>query len=157
MCQPCNIGGTGSQLSASGFLGRGPAERVTFDGVTYGPGTVSFADIWTSQVFVPFPLPATGTDGVFSVEGPFSWRGHAELGIFPDLKGLVVLMGSGTARLTFAPESTPGNIQIVSARYDFQGPAPTPEPASMLLLGSGLVLISSRSFQRSLKRLSRHP
>jgi hypothetical protein len=63
----------------------------------------------------------------------------------------VGLFGSGTATLTFSPWAAfPGAFTLDSLRYDLSSEASaTPEPASMLLLATGLVgLVGARRRQR---------
>ena len=50
------------------------------------------------------------------------------------------LFGSATARVAFAPHAVfPGAFNVERLTYDFEAAAgPAPEPASMLLLGTGL-------------------
>ena len=78
-------------------------------------------------------LPANFTGGALTA--PFSFTGS--LMFLPGI-GNVDLTGQGTATLTFSPYPNgafPGAFSLTAARYDF---AATPEPASLLLLATGL-------------------
>jgi hypothetical protein len=59
------------------------------------------------------------------------------------------LTGSGFATLLFSPTAN-GTWHLDSARYDFGNPSPTPEPASLLLMGSGILALAA--FVRSRAR-----
>jgi hypothetical protein len=81
-------------------------------------------------------IPTTFTGGVLTAPFQFS-------GVFAVFNTGVVpinnLFGGGTASLTFTPyPNEPGAFLLSSARYEFDTAAPVPEPASMVLIGTGL-------------------
>jgi hypothetical protein len=58
----------------------------------------------------------------------------------------VALIGSGTATLdVIANQSGDALWELSSLRYDF---APTPEPATVLLVGTGMFALAARRYRR---------
>lgn len=100
---------------------------------------------WTGGM--PLPLGFEGG----TLTAPFSFTGsfHAD---GPPVGIILNLFGHGTATATFAQQPAfPGALVVQSLRYDFEPEAsPSPEPASMVLLGSGLAgLIAARRLRRA--------
>jgi hypothetical protein len=133
---PCSPGDRISLSAGSGDSDL-PA-RVTLDGQTFhiaggtahGSGFVAF----TGSFLVP---SFTGVEAV-SVFSPFSFFGLVNP---PGVAPGVQLVGGGTARVDLARVVTPEFGQtwdFQRAVYEFQTPAVVPEPATLILVGSGI-------------------
>jgi hypothetical protein len=116
---------------------------ATYEGIAYRPGNgidaASNVDArWSGSLLIP----ADFTGGM--VTAPFTFAGHFTIHGSATTPGVIVdLLGGGTATLTFTPspplllEQFPGTFSLTALRFDIEA-APVPEPASMLLIGSGL-------------------
>ena len=125
---------------------------VTYNGETFAnvgslSSTSSMRTDWTGSLSIP-----TGFSGG-TLTAPVALLGEfAFLNTTTFTTDRIPLLGTGTATLGFVPYSDefPNAFRVQSLRFDVaDAAAPTPEPASMLLLGTGLVgMAAARRRQR---------
>ena len=158
VCKPC--GAPGDAISLDAFVS-------TVDGV----GTVEFAGMkYTVGAMNPSPgdavvslqprggpviLPSLNPRASLSV--PFELGASSSLLLDNGGPGLVEvqLIGSGTATLdVIANQFGEPLWELSSLRYDF---APIPEPATVLLLGTGMFALAARRYGRRRSGSPEHP
>jgi hypothetical protein len=122
-------------------------------------GGASYSRLWLGGEFGlsgTALIPSNGPS-VFTVSFPFSVRPGSWLQGWTDAQGnnrafRIDLTGMGTGELTLTrfPDFSTSLYDARSVRLDFgpQSPAPTPEPATLLLCASGLVIASARRLRR---------
>ena len=123
------------------WTGLGVGGAVTFSGRQFHAGGIDpgvspkNAEILGVTWSGTLTLPSSFSGG--SVTAPFQFSGLVAV---PDGIGFhhIDLTGSGTATLTFGPSLNLGLFRLTAISYDFEDPAATPEPGSMVLLGTGL-------------------
>jgi hypothetical protein len=109
----------------------------TLGGTDY-EGTGSFS-IASRPVAVPTLASELATATTpFRFFGTFN--GQSAAGVSQTL----ALRGRGTASVTFGPSSRPGRTDWFQSIYDFDQFSSTPEPSTILLLGSAMALIGRR-------------
>ena len=118
---------------------------ATYQGETFTHVGSSFSGIDTSSMTVDWTgtlmLPADFAGGLATApllfNGTFYYSTIARPGLPPSP---LQLFGTGTAALTFSPWTDyPGAFRLESVAYTFDTPAATPEPASLLLMGTGIL------------------
>lgn len=124
------------------------AGTATINGATYSD--VSFFGDFTFAA-TPSLFPASAEDVVFFFQ-PFAFNGTLRGVADGEEVFNVDLTGTGrTARAFFRRPDGTYNYQmesVTSYAFDDGQPAATPEPASMLLLGTGLVGVAVRARRR---------
>jgi len=150
-CRPCvptstfSIGGSITGAGSGGVL------QLTLDGQTYSDiaSTVSLETLGL-DLFGTITLPQLQTSPVV-VTAPFTLAGLFET-FDPDRPHVTAaIQGAGTASLMLAPASIGPFWDLRGVRYDFAS-TPTPEPATLTMVGGALVAAALRARKRRDRR-----
>ena len=153
VCYPCHAGSLpvffefgGDMGTASGTVGGTPYSQLWLGGEFGVSGTTWIPSDGPSAFSVSFPFSVM--PGSFLLGWTNAQRNDA-----PVFR--VDVTGTGTGELTLTretrdPDVGPALYDARSARFDFgpESPSPTPEPATLLLCASGLVLAGARRLRR---------
>jgi hypothetical protein len=148
---PACLPGTTLDLRTYGTGPTYSSTTATYQGQTYGGlgGMVSVADIytdWTGSLLIPEGFTGGTLTAPFAFSGYFQYTDDNFITM-----NRVGLFGSGTATVTFGryrPDLHPTALVTEAVRFDFADVAATPEPASMVLVATGLVGLLARRRHR---------
>lgn len=140
---PCD---PGQRISLNaGWSGSDFGATVSLDGRTFGTGLGGFPDQGSALVDFQSSFVVPVFDGMrrVTITAPFTFTG----GVAPPVPGRPIypgatLVGQGTVRadLSWGPSlEGPSSWTAERALYTFEAPATVPEPATLVLVGSGLV------------------
>jgi PEP-CTERM motif len=174
--------GQGFRASGWGYFGRTPCRPCTTssvlnlfdnfageDGLKYGPATFNGTDYqqlyYTGVISFSsdmFSIPADSPTGEFTISMPFTMSGYLNAYFLNPVAGnpgpavfSVDLSGEGIASLTLFGYDTLNHGRLFdthSLTYSFQSTTPTPEPATIFLLGTGLAGVAMKGYRRRQSR-----
>lgn len=148
-CFPCQPGDNFHLSHFGSLFAFSPVQSLQLNGQTHVGWNQSILNFSTD----PFVLPTSGGD-LITMTGHFTMTGTVAfdpyIAVNPvDMPPFVVgdVYGSGIVTLQFTRIF--GAYHLSSVRYDFQQ---TPEPATLVLLGSGLAGLAARHRRRRSRR-----
>lgn len=143
-CSPCEEGDSFYLAHPGSLFARMPLQYLQFNGQTFEGWNYGLLN-FNSDLFV---IPSSGGT-LLTLTGHFTMTGTIMFEPYnvdnpADLRPFVVgdVYGSGIVTVQFTRIS--GAYHMSSVRYQFQPTQPTPEPVTLVMLGSGLAGLAAR-------------
>jgi PEP-CTERM motif len=152
-CSPCTVSGAKPlSFNASGGGDFLSGAAGVFNGVSYPATFLSGFFRFSGPTFSSARLSTSN----LTFSAPFTFTGHitdfanSHRDSTPVFSTALTGSGTATAEFSFVPGTSPTLFDVESVVYAFEPPAATPEPASILLLGTGcLGLARLRRWRRN--------